>query len=65
MQEYRTYVIGSDEHIISRTDILCSDEDEAKQQAKQLVNGHAVELWQTDRLIGRFEPESARSGITG
>jgi hypothetical protein len=57
------YVIGSDGHIIRRMDILCGDEDEARQKAKQPVNGHAVGLWQTDRLIERFE--AARPGITG
>ena len=56
MKEYRAYVIGPDEHIISRIDILCIDQDEARQKASQLVDGHAIELWQTDQLIERFEP---------
>jgi hypothetical protein len=34
-----------------------SDEMEARRLAKIAVDGHAVELWQIDRFIERFEPE--------
>jgi hypothetical protein len=57
MDEYRAYVIGSDEHIINRVDIRCPDEEEARRLAKIVVDGHAVELWHADRFIERFEPE--------
>jgi hypothetical protein len=50
MEEYRAYVIGPDGHIINRVDIRW-------RLAKIAVDGHAVELWQTDRFIERFEPE--------
>ena len=57
MEEWRAYVIGSDDHVINRVDIRCSDEMEARRLAKIAVDGHAVELWQMDRFIERFEPE--------
>ena len=57
MEEYRAYVIGQDGHIINRIDIPCSDEGEARRLAKNAVDGHAVELWQLDRFIERFDPE--------
>jgi hypothetical protein len=57
MEEYRAYVIGEDGHITNRVDIRCSDENEARRLAKVAVDGHAVELWQHDRFIERFEPE--------
>jgi hypothetical protein len=57
MQEYRAYVIGSDGHIVNRVDVICTDETEARRLAKQVVDGHPVELWQSDRYIERFEPE--------
>jgi hypothetical protein len=60
MEEYRAYVIGPDGHIINRVDIRCPDEKEARRLAKIAVDGHAVELWQTDRFIERFEPEQTR-----
>ncbi len=54
MQEYRAYIIGPDGHIQQRIDLLCADDDAAKEQARQLVNGHDVELWQLDRQIATF-----------
>jgi hypothetical protein len=57
MEEYRAYIIGPDGHIINRVDIRCSDEEEARRIAKTAVDGHAVELWQADRFIERFEPK--------
>jgi hypothetical protein len=57
MEEYRAYVIGPDGHIFNRVDIRSPDETEARRLAKIAVDGHAVELWQADRFIERFEPE--------
>jgi hypothetical protein len=48
-----TYGLGlchwSDGHVIGRTDLHCTSEDEAKERAKQLVDGHPVELWEGPR----------------
>ena len=55
MSEFRAYVIGSDGHILRRIELdKCSDESEAREEAKQLVDGHDVELWERTRLIERF-----------
>jgi len=54
MQEYRTYILGRDGHIQSRVDIICANDEAAKKQAKQLVDGHDVELWQLDHRIAEF-----------
>jgi hypothetical protein len=54
MLEYRVYIMGSDGHIQSRIDLLCQDESTAKERAKQLVDGHDVELWQGTRKLARF-----------
>ena len=56
MQEYRAFIIGPNDHVIGRRDIICLDEQAARERAKQLVDCHAVELWQLERLIERFEP---------
>jgi hypothetical protein len=56
MEEYRAYAMGSNGHVINRIDIRCSDEEEARRLAKIAVGGDAVELWQMDRFIERFEP---------
>ena len=57
MQEYRAYVIGPDGHIQQRIDLLCADDDAAKERARQLVNGYDLELWQLDRMIATFRAE--------
>ena len=41
-------------------DPRCADEGEAVGLAKQLVNGHDVELWQLDRQIETFRHTSER-----
>jgi hypothetical protein len=60
MKGYYAYIIGDDGHIVNRVDVLCDDDDEAKRCAQQLVDGHAVELWQEARMIASFEPEKQR-----
>ncbi|UPK28401.1 hypothetical protein [Bradyrhizobium sp. 195] len=58
MQEYRAYVVGHDGHFTARIDLVCADDDSARERAKQLVDGQAVELWQGNRKIDRFDPPS-------
>jgi hypothetical protein len=36
---------------------VCEDDEEAKRVTKQMVDGHAIELWQEARMIATFEPE--------
>lgn len=55
MNEYRAYIMGADGHILNRIDLRCADDDDAKEQAKQLVDGHDVELWQLGRKIAEFK----------
>lgn len=54
MNEYRAYLMEPDGHIRSRVDVVCEHEEAAKEWAKQLVDGHDVELWQGDRKIATF-----------
>ena len=55
MSEYRVYVIDSDGHFIRAIQLDCADDKAAIESAKQLVNGHDVELWQLDRKVAKFE----------
>ena len=57
MHGYRVYIIGSDGHVQDRIELFCEDDDDAEERAKQLVDGHAVELWDQARKIATFEPE--------
>jgi hypothetical protein len=54
--EYRAYIVGPDGHIQRRIDLLCADDDAAKERAKALVDGHAIELWQESRKVAQFDP---------
>lgn len=55
MSNFRAYVIGHDGHIVQRIDLdQCQDENEAREVAKRLVDGHDVELWELARRIERF-----------
>jgi hypothetical protein len=54
MAEYRAYLLGSDDHFRKAVHLICSDDAEAIEKAKQLVDGHDVELWQLDRKIATF-----------
>jgi hypothetical protein len=60
MTEYRAYLIGCDGHFCAAVHLVCTDDTEAIEKAKQLVNGHDVELWQSDRMVAALKaiPES-------
>ena len=55
MSGYRAYIIGSDGHFRDAVVLECADDDAATEQARQLVDGHDVELWQRGRKIARFD----------
>lgn len=51
MPEYRAYIVGSDGHFVDFEPLVCTDDAEATEKAKRLVNGHDVELWEGGRLV--------------
>ena len=55
MAEYRAYIIGADGSFVRAIELVCPDDDSAKDYAKQLVDGHDVELWQGDRQVAKFK----------
>jgi hypothetical protein len=57
MGGYYVYVIGPDGHVQDRISFFCRSDQEAKSRAKQMVDGHAVELWQEARKIAVFKPD--------
>ena len=54
MPGYRAYLVGPDGHIENRVDLICEDDETAKEKAKQLVDGHDVELWDCARKLAVF-----------
>jgi hypothetical protein len=61
MPDYRAYTVGIDGHFNSlKAEFLHNHPDDATaiEAAKQLVDGHDIELWDRDRFVGRFSPEA-------
>jgi len=57
MTGYYVYIVDKDGHVQSRREVVCNDDEEAKQRAKLYVDGHGVELWQQARKVAEFPPE--------
>jgi hypothetical protein len=57
MLEYRAYLIDRFGQITDHVDLVCGDDEAAKERIKQLVDGHAIELWHEGRMVATFAPE--------
>jgi hypothetical protein len=61
MPDYRVYPVDKDNHIAAVAYIVtCDTDQDAIENARPLVNGHDVELWQGARQVGRIKAEEAR-----
>ncbi|WP_035994520.1 hypothetical protein [Bradyrhizobium sp. WSM1253] len=54
MHRYQAYVLDQGGRIQMRVDLVCEGVETAKEKAKQLVDGHDVELWDGDRKVATF-----------
>lgn len=54
--EYKAYALGLDGDVVSRVDLKCENDNTAKERARQLVDGHPIELWRGERFLGLFKP---------
>jgi hypothetical protein len=54
MDGFYAYILDANGRVLSRVDLAFESEETAKERAKQLVDGHDVELWQLDRKIVTF-----------
>lgn len=58
MLEYKFYAIKRDGHIEGPPAARdCPNDGEALKEARQLVNGHDIEVWQGSRLIAYLTPD--------
>jgi hypothetical protein len=55
MAEYRVFTLGSDGHFIGVTDLVCDDDTQAVEKAKQLLDGHDLSIWSGSRYVGLLE----------
>lgn len=54
MPMYRAYFIDKDDRVESFKPVEADSDEEALAAATQLVNGHDVEVWLLDRMVGRL-----------
>ena len=54
MPEYRASLVSDDGSVLRSVLLVCPDDEIAKEYARQLVDGHAIELWQGERRVGKF-----------
>ena len=52
---YRAYVIGRDDRIQNAIPVEAPNDELAVLAARNLVDGHAIELWDRGRKFVRFE----------
>lgn len=53
--DYRVYILNDKGHIQSDTLIVSDDDAQAIEAAKRLVGVRHVEMWDGERLVGRFK----------
>jgi hypothetical protein len=58
MRDYRAYIMGPDGHIKDRIEFWSKDDETAKKQAEQCVDGHDIELWHQDKKIADLKTSS-------
>jgi hypothetical protein len=64
MRDYRAYILGIDGHRFIKVAGFLSDHPDdatAMAAAKQLVDGHDVELWDRGRFVARLSPEGVEA----
>jgi len=57
MAEYRVYAIGGDGHIVKSTPLICDDDSQAVQKAREFCEGHTLEIRSGERFVARLDTE--------
>jgi hypothetical protein len=55
MAEYRVYAIGGDGHIVKSTPLICDDDSQAVQKAREFCD--TLEIWSGERFVARLNTE--------
>ena len=56
MPAYRAYLIDKDDRVESFKPVEADSDEKALEAARQFVDGHDVEVWLLDRMVGRLSP---------
>lgn len=55
MSDYRAFIVDAEGHVVKRHDFEAEDDAGAIASAQQYVDGHDVEIWQLDRIVGKLK----------
>jgi hypothetical protein len=61
MPAYRAYLIEEDNRVHSYKPVDADSDEEALETAEQLLDGHDIEVWLLDRMIGRLSKRIKRA----
>jgi len=61
MTVYSAYIVGPHDRPIGVVQLDCINDESAIKSARRLVDGHDVELWQTDQPVARFDAQSKQT----
>ena|GEM_PF-3527218 len=65
MADYRAYTIGSDGHFIDYQGFACDNDADATEWARQLTDGHDIELWSGGRFVIRLNASRSNAASVG
>jgi hypothetical protein len=51
---YRAYIVGSDGHFTGSKEFVAATDEAALEHARQLVDGHDLELWNGGRFVAKL-----------
>jgi hypothetical protein len=57
MAEYRIYKVGLDGHFIGFEPLVCDDDEQAIEKAKQILDRHDFQIWSGPRFVGSVKQE--------
>jgi hypothetical protein len=60
--DYRAYFVGNDGHFVRFLGLSCSDDADAIEQARRLIEDQDIELWSGERFIVRLPKKRDLSG---
>lgn len=62
MAIYRVYKLRDDGRVSGPPDVVdCRDDEAAMREACRLLRGHACEVWDLARFVGRIDPARRRT----
>jgi hypothetical protein len=55
MPEYQVFTVGPDGEFIGSKVLICDDDAQAIEHARQLLDGHDLHIWSGPRYAGRLK----------